>query len=61
MFPQVTAVLSVPLLDAGLLLSLPRRLRCRFVSQDLVFLENYKPVRVTMGVHGRGLPTSICM
>jgi hypothetical protein len=41
---QVTAVLSVPLLDIALLVSLVPWSRRRFISQDLVFLESYKPV-----------------
>jgi hypothetical protein len=43
---QVTAVLSVPLLDIALLVSLVPWSRRRFISQDLVFLESYKPVSV---------------
>lgn len=42
---QVTAVLSVPLLDVSLLCSLLPPLRRRALGADLVFLESYKPVR----------------
>ncbi|WIA38825.1 hypothetical protein OEZ86_002106 [Tetradesmus obliquus] len=41
----VTAVLSVPLLDCALLVSLLPWPRRRFIAQDLVFLESYKPAR----------------
>jgi hypothetical protein len=41
---QVTAVLSVPLLDVSLLCSLVPLLRRRALAADLVFLESYKAV-----------------
>jgi hypothetical protein len=52
---QVTAVLSVPLLDIALLVSLVPWSRRRFISQDLVFLESYKPVGSARfsSLHGR--------
>lgn len=43
---QVTAVLSVPLLDVSLLCSLLPPVRRRSLAADLVFLESYKPVSV---------------
>jgi hypothetical protein len=43
---QVTAVLSVPLLDVSLLCSLVPLLRRRALAADLVFLESYKAVSV---------------
>ncbi|KAF6262310.1 hypothetical protein COO60DRAFT_1699325 [Scenedesmus sp. NREL 46B-D3] len=55
----VTAVLSVPLLDVALLVSLVPWSRRRFISQDLVFLESYKPARALVAVLLQALPLAV--